>query len=330
MATMTATKAPRSATTAARLPKSLREHAERLLIEDYKYMDSPLFKRKSLEKELFDLEAEPELPPTAWYQPTGDDLEGELKHSPKLMKADEERLMFLRFNYSKKRLADLRKQVARDGLTRESAEAVLLWHRRFEHFREYLVRTNLALVLAMAKRTRLGQVDFAEIVSEGNMALLRAVDKFNVERGFKFSTYACRAILKAFSRTAQKSSRHKMRFPVEFEPDLEKSDWSDRKRETVEAECVDELKNIVDRNLAELSSVEQTVIRRRFNWQEAESAPLTLEEVGKIIGVTKERVRQIQNKALAKIRQVMEDGVLRTKPEGAEAETPPSQPAVVQ
>ena len=56
-----------------------------------------------------------------------------------------------------------------------------------------------------------------------------------------------------------------------------------------------------------------TVIRRRFNWEQKEETPLTLEEVGKIIGVTKERVRQIQNKALVKIRAVMEDGVLRTK-----------------
>jgi RNA polymerase sigma factor (sigma-70 family) len=168
------------------------------------------------------------------------------------------------------------------------------------------------LVLAMAKRTRLGDVDFAEVVSEGNMALLRAVDKFNVDRGFKFSTYACRAILKAFSRTSLKSSRYRTRFPVEFEPDYEKSDWTDRRRDAVEEDCVDELKQIVDRNLAELSEVEQTVIRRRFNWQQAQESPLTLEEVGQIIGVTKERVRQIQNKALIKIRHVMEDGVLRT------------------
>jgi RNA polymerase primary sigma factor len=168
-------------------------------------------------------------------------------------------------------------------------------------------------VLAMAKRTRLGDVDFAEIVSEGNMALLRAVDKFNIDRGFKFSTYACRAILKAFSRTAMKHGRHRMRFPVEFEPDLEKSDWSDKRRDEVEDDCIDELKQIVDRNLAELTNVEQTVIRRRFNWEQKEETPLTLEEVGKIIGVTKERVRQIQNKALVKIRAVMEDGVLRTK-----------------
>ena len=74
----------------------------------------------------------------------------------------------------------------------------------------------------------------------------------------------------------------------------------------------------VDRNLADLSSVEQTVIRQRFNWQEQQESSLTLEEVGKIIGVTKERVRQIQNKALAKIRAVMEDGVLRVTPRTAE------------
>jgi RNA polymerase sigma factor (sigma-70 family) len=176
------------------------------------------------------------------------------------------------------------------------------------------VRTNLALVLAMAKRTRLGDVDFAEVVSEGNMALLRAVDKFSADRGFKFSTYACRAILKAFSRTAMKASKLRTRFPVEFEPDLEKSDWADRRRDQIEDDCIDELKAIVDGNLADLSSVEQTVIRRRFNWEQQEESPLTLEEVGKIIGVTKERVRQIQNKALAKIRTVMEDGVLRVHP----------------
>jgi RNA polymerase sigma factor (sigma-70 family) len=221
--------------------------------------------------------------------------------------------MFLRFNWSKLKLTQLQKQIKRDGMTRELAELVIDWDRRFEHFREYLVRTNLALVLAMAKRTRLGDVDFSEVVSEGNMALMRAVDKFSVDRGFKFSTYACRAILKAFSRTAMKSSRYRQRFPVEFEPDLEKSDWADKRRDQVEEDCLDELRTIVDRNLADLSSVEQTVIRRRFNWEQSDDAPLTLEEVGQIIGVTKERVRQIQNKALAKIRQVMEEGVLRNR-----------------
>ena len=316
MATMTATKKTNlgSATRAKPIPRVLRERAEQLLAENYAFMDSPIFKQRGLERELFEFEnGEPALPMTSWYQPTREEIADQLKGTPQLMKAPEEKLMFLRFNFAKRKLSALQKKAKREGLTRELAEQLVEWHRRFEHFREYLVRTNLALVLAMAKRTRLGDVDFAEIVSEGNMALMRAVDKFNVDKGFKFSTYACRAILKGFSRTAMKSNRYKTHFPVEFEPEMEKSDWSDRKRDIVEEDCIDELKQIVDRNLADLSDTEQTVIRRRFNWKQAEENPLTLEEVGKIIGVTKERVRQIQNKALLKIKSVMEDGVLRTK-----------------
>lgn len=316
MAVMTANR--RKVQRAAPVPRELRQRVEGLLNENYAHMDSPVFRQKNIERDLFDLEKEPELPRVAWYQPTRDELDGSSSGAPQLMKGGEERLMFLRFNYSKKQLGKLVKQINRDGLTRETGEKFMEWHRRFEHFREYLVRTNLALVLAMAKRTRLGDVDFAEIVSEGNMALIRAVDKFDVERGFKFSTYACRAILKAFSRTAMKASKYRTRFPIEFEPDYEKSDWADKRRDEVEDDCIDELKAIVDRNLADLSSIEQTVIRRRFNWQQEEETPLTLEEVGKIIGVTKERVRQIQNKALAKIKTVMEDGVLRVHPKTAE------------
>jgi RNA polymerase primary sigma factor len=316
MATITMTRKEEKRRTA--VPKALRTRVEELLKENYAFMDSPIFRRKNIEKELFTFEQdqEPVLPMTSWYQPTRDEvLNVSITGAPQLMSTAEERLMFQRFNYAKLRLGRLQRKIHQDGLTKDLAEDVIEWHRRFEHFREYLVRTNLALVLAMAKRTRLGDVDFAEIVSEGNMALIRAVDKFSVDRGFKFSTYACRAILKAFSRTAQKHSKQRTRFPVEFDPDMEKSDWVDKKRDVVEEDCIDELKQIVDRNLAELSDTEQTVLRRRFNWQQAEESPLTLEEVGKIIGVTKERVRQIQNKALAKIRKLMEDGVLRVKSE---------------
>jgi RNA polymerase sigma factor (sigma-70 family) len=309
MATMQMTRTPGTG-----IPRAMRHKVEALLDESYAFMDSPVFKQKNIEKELFDFDAEPQLPMVSWYQPTRDEAVDEtIAGAPQLMKGNEERMMFLRFNYSKRELCRLQKLIKKSGLTRKRAEDFLFWHRRFEHFREYLVRTNLALVLAMAKRTRLGDVDFAEIVSEGNMALIRAVDKFNIDRGFKFSTYACRAILKAFSRTALKSSRHRTRFPVEFEPEMEKSDWTDRRRDAVEEDCIDELKAIVDRNLADLSQVEETVIRRRFNWKQEDESPMTLEEVGQIIGVTKERVRQIQNKALAKIRTVMEEGVLRTK-----------------
>jgi len=298
------------------VPKGVLQRVEAILAGNYAFMDSPVFKNRNIERELFTFAdgTEPNLPLTSWYQPTREDLENNRVTTPQLMSAAEEKLMFLRFNYAKRKLQMLQKKVKQQSdITLELANQVQEWHRRFEHFREYLVRTNLALVLAMAKRVRLGDVDFAEVVSEGNMALLRAVDKFSVDRGFKFSTYACRAILKAFSRTAMKANRHRTKFPVEFEPDLEKSDWADKRRDQVEEDCIDELKTIVDRNLADLSTVEETVIRRRFNWDQVDDSSLTLEDVGKIIGVTKERVRQIQNKVMLTIKSVMEDGVLRTK-----------------
>jgi RNA polymerase sigma factor (sigma-70 family) len=302
------------------LGRPLRNRAEALLAEELDFMDSEQFQRKGIEKELFE-EHIPRLPLVDWYQPTRDDAFEKTDNvsAPQLMKPPEERLMFLRFNFAKLKVGRIQRRIKKKGiknLSKKDAQELVVWYDRFEHLREYLVRTNLALVLAMAKRTRLGDVDFAEVVSEGNMALIRAVDKFNVDKGFKFSTYACRAILKAFSRTAMKHSRHRQRFPVEFEPDLEKSNWLETKRGDVREDCVVELKTIVDRNMADLTDVEQTVLKRRFNWEQDTNNPLTLEQVGKIIGVTKERVRQIQNKALAKIRKLMEEGVLRAEAQG--------------
>src|SRR4051812_28193845 len=157
--TLTNNKTP---TRAAPVPKAIRQRVEPLLLESYAFMDSPVFKQKDIEKTLFDMETEPQLPPVAWYQPTRDEAVDEaISGAPQLMTAAEERLMFMRFNYSKLKLSKLQRKIELNGLTRETAEQFADWHRRFEHFREYLVRTNLALVLAMAKRTRLGDVDFA-------------------------------------------------------------------------------------------------------------------------------------------------------------------------
>src|ERR1700722_20376340 len=229
--------------------QSLLTRVESLLSENFDFMNSSFFQHKYVEKELFASNSERDLPPTSWYQPTCYRTPEAVAATPQSMSAAEERMMFYRFNYCKMRLSQLRRKFGADGMTLETTSEFLEWHRKFLHFREYVIRTNLALVLAMAKRARPNEVDFAEVVSEGNMALLRAVNKFDVDRGFKFSTYACRAILKAFSRATIKAARHRRRFPVEFEPDLEKSDWHDVRRAAVEGDCIDDLKTIVDRNL---------------------------------------------------------------------------------
>jgi len=229
--------------------------------------------------------------------------------------AAEERTLFLQFNYCRYMVAQLRKQIVDDEVDATLARQMLEWHRKAEAYRDQIAQTNLALVLAMAKRTRMSEVDFSDLVSEGNMALLRAVDKFDAARGFKFSTYGCRAILKAFSRTGVKLSKYRQLFPTDFDPKLERSDFMEKKRETHEDDCVDEIRTIIQENRADLTDIEQEVIQHRFAIGQkrddgTDAGPLTLEQVGKIIGVTKERVRQIQNKALEKIRLTLENGFL--------------------
>lgn len=224
---------------------------------------------------------------------------------------EQERTLFLRFNLARREVKLILDASAGKALTAATTRKLLAWGHRALIARSEIVRFNLPLVLAMAKRTRLNGIDYNELISEGNVALLRSAEKFDCNRGFKFSTYACRAILKSFSRVAMRASRYRTHFPVEFDPTMEKSDYIDRKRVDIELDCVDELKKILVRNSAELNDVEQKVIKERFAIDPvlapgATQGPKTLEEVGVLIGVTKERVRQIQNRALAKIRGVLE------------------------
>jgi len=288
----------------------------RLLKEPQDYIDSEKFREPDAEREIFDEAPEIRKPDVSWYHPVMDDLGKERRNagSQVLLTAAEERVIFYQYNYARFRVREIQEAVwstpDREP-TDEQIAGLLKWKRKAERLREQIANTNLALVLAMAKRTRMSEVDFADLVSEGNMALLRAVDKFDAGRGFKFSTYACRAIIKAFSRQGMKLTKHRQRFPTDFDPKLERSDYLERKREEYEQDAAGELRRIFDQNAAELSDIERTVIDFRFGLEkEITGKPLTLEQIGQIIGVTKERVRQIQNKALVKMRGELESTLL--------------------
>ena len=70
-----------------RVPRAMRTRVEALLAENYAFMDSPVFKTRGIEKQLFDFEVEPSLPLTSWYQPTREEIADQLKGTPQLMKA---------------------------------------------------------------------------------------------------------------------------------------------------------------------------------------------------------------------------------------------------
>ncbi len=273
------------------------------------YTDHPSFELAATEDDLFGDHAEQvDVPAWTHFPDVPEELEAS-RSTRTVLKGGEEGRLFLQYNYARYRMAKLiEAQQQRKSTSR--AKAMVLWFQRVMATRAKLVRANMALVLAMAKRTRIHNVEFGELVSEGNMALLRSVEKFDVSRGFKFSTYACRAILKSFNRLATKTGRYRQRFPTEFDPDMERSDYDEKKHDIQLEDSLGALREILAQNRANLSDVERTIVMERFAITSRDKGR-TLSEVGKIVGLTNERVRQIQNLALEKIRVALDAEYLK-------------------
>lgn len=300
-----------------KLSRNDRELLEQVVAEPMDFVPDPAFARPGTERQIFGARArfvDTRIPRFAEPSPI---VDNEFRNGEVVtMTTAQEQLAFRRYNYARYRCSRILHRARGGRLIKSEAWRLLAWMQRALDVRSVIVRLNMPLVLAMAKRTRLSNVDVNEMISEGNMALLRSVEKFDCNRGFKFSTYSCRAILKSFSRVAMRSSRYRQVFPTEFDPAVEQSDFLDRRREAVEEDCVEEIRRILLGNTAGLTDVEHKVIVERFSLNEPRDAEgsspriKTLEQVGDLIGVTKERVRQIQNKALNKLKSALMDSYL--------------------
>lgn len=213
---------------------------------------------------------------------------------------DEETLLFKQLHYCGYRLSELYKS-AHKRLTRKARESYAKWVQRYHLVRTRVIEANLGLVYDLIGRSRFATLDREEMTSEGMMALLRAADTFDPWRGFRFSTYACNAILRAFSRAAMQDSKRRGKIVGPYDVEFEKSDAAERKFGDQRALFTERLRRILDTDEAELTDVERTVLDRRFPFEDGRVRQ-TLEAIGQNMQVSKERVRQIQLTALAKLR----------------------------
>lgn len=320
---------PSPAAAAAALALNPRDRAdvERLLAKPVDFMASPLFDEPGAQDRLFDPADDIPRPEVGWYQPSmprDERVSGVKAKQLVRLTAAQERILFYRYNYCRFRTARMQRQImGSDVVSGPAVREMLAWHRRAQDLREWIAQINVALVPAMARRCNASDSVLPEFLSDGHLVLLASIDKFDAGRGFKFSSYACRAILKAFGRQAKKIARDHAFFPATYDPAADRSDHQEISRARQREETVDELRRIVLDNAADLSDIERSIIARRFPIVAAPVAgpgagigatagaapaePLTLAQVGKLVGLTKERVRQLEVRALKKIRKALDE-----------------------
>ena len=211
--------------------------------------------------------------------------------------ADEEQRLFRQYNFLKFLLAKAREELAPSQLTGAELARVVRLHDAAAAARNVLVVANLRLVVHLASR-HLGQGHpLDELVSDGTVSLMQAIEKFDYTRGFRFSTYATWAIVKNFAKSLP-HERHVQRAARTGADELIEATADSRAVTPARSELKELLRSLVASLLLELSPREREVLVARFGLGGPSE---TLEQIGRRFSVTRERVRQIEASALRKL-----------------------------
>jgi RNA polymerase sigma factor (sigma-70 family) len=215
-----------------------------------------------------------------------------------LLSRDEEGALFRRLNFVKSRAAELRGTLDPNKPDVPLMDDIELLLGEADHVRNHIWRANLRLVVSIAKRYVNAENNFQDLVSDGNMSLLRAIECFDVSRGYRFSTYATWAIRKNYHRAITRRYRDRMRFMSVDESLLATA--PDRAAPTASPRHAGSMRQALARLLDRLPDRERLVVSARFGFDAGEH-PQTLQQIAERLGVCKERSRQLLLRALARL-----------------------------
>ncbi len=211
-----------------------------------------------------------------------------------ILTREEERELFRRLNYLK-----YRANMLRSRLDPQHPDVAML--ERAERFlaaamaiRDRLVKANMRLAISVVKKFVTPRHSFDDLLSEGTYSLMQAVDKFDYDRGFRFSTYAYRAIARNAYRMITKRQKEAVRFSSEMEESsLELT--VDRCLPLMDVNTWERLRNLLSKIMHRLDRREQLIIRCRYALGPHRKVK-TFQAIAEKLGVSKERVRQLEQR----------------------------------
>ncbi len=228
-----------------------------------------------------------------------------------LLTKDQEQHLFRKMNYLKfkaKQLLDSLKlpngKIDCHAVRTQDLDQIEHLLHESNKVKDLLINCNMRLVVSIAKKHSAQSDNFFELLSDGNMSVIKAVEKFDYSRGNKFSTYGSWAIMKNFARSIPDEKTRRERFVTGSEEVFDRAEDGRSHEKEILAQA-EQATHKVNRLLEYLEPREREIIRMRAGL-DSNPEGMTLEKIGEKLGITKERVRQLNVRAMKKLRSLVD------------------------
>jgi RNA polymerase sigma factor (sigma-70 family) len=227
-----------------------------------------------------------------------------LKRTP-LLNRDRELELFRRYNFLKYLACIERIGIKPARASSKKLDEIEGYFQEAEKIKNMIIESNLRLVVSIANRHIVSGTNIGDLISEGNMSLMNAVEKFDYTRGFRFTTFASWVITKDFARKIPAQAGRLDKPLADYLEDIQQ----DLRTATVSGAATVETagRDLVQAIRNNLNEREQYIIINHFGLLGTlvKKKKKTLKEIGDELGLTKERVRQIELVSLQKLRQYL-------------------------